>query len=96
VHVDPEIVLIDEVLAVGDIAFQHQCLRRIKEMQQQGRIFICASHVAESLADICQNAIWLEQGSLVANGGLMEVAEEYRRRYEYTTEISIPEAHTAG
>lgn len=76
-HVDPQIVLIDEVLAVGDAAFAKKCVRRIREMREEGRLLICVSHATASLEGLCERAIWLHRGELVMDGPLREVSEAY-------------------
>ena len=66
--VDPDILLIDEVLAVGDPAFQHKCIRKIEELKQQGRVLICTSHVMSTLKGLCNRAIWLDRGQVQREG----------------------------
>lgn len=66
--VDPDILLIDEVLAVGDPAFQHKCIRKIRQLKQEGRVLICASHVMETLRGLCNRAIWLDHGQVQREG----------------------------
>ena len=77
VHADPEIVLIDEILAVGDDRFQQKCFDRMKEYRSQGKTILCASHVQSIVASLCDRAIWLEQGRIVRDGALAEVCAEY-------------------
>jgi len=66
--VDPDILLIDEVLAVGDPAFQHKCIRKIQELRQAGRVLICASHVMTTLRDLCNRAVWFDHGQVQREG----------------------------
>ena len=77
VHADPEIVLIDEILAVGDDRFQQKCFDRMKEYRSQGKTILCASHVHSIVASLCDRAIWLAQGRIVRDGALAEVCAEY-------------------
>ena len=77
VHADPDIVLIDEILAVGDDRFQQKCFDRMKEYRSQGKTILCASHVQSIVASLCDRAIWLEQGRIVRDGALAEVCAEY-------------------
>jgi ABC-2 type transport system ATP-binding protein len=65
VHVEPEILLIDEVLAVGDEAFQRKCLQRIKQFQREGRTILLVTHAADLVRQICDRAAVLERGELV-------------------------------
>ena len=66
--VDPDILLIDEVLAVGDQAFQAKCIRRIMELKRAGRVLICASHVTDTLRQLSTKAVWLDHGQRRAAG----------------------------
>jgi len=66
--VGPDIPLIDEVLAVGDPAFQQKCIRRIQELKQEGRVLICASHVMSTLRGLCNRGIWLDRGQVQREG----------------------------
>jgi ABC-type polysaccharide/polyol phosphate transport system ATPase subunit len=73
----PDILIIDEVLAVGDQAFQDRCLRRIKDIQENGATVILVSHDLESVRRLCQRAIWLDEGRARADGPTAEVASKY-------------------
>jgi len=81
VHVDPEIILVDEVLAVGDYSFQQKCLRRIGQMQQEGVTILFVSHDFQAVERLCSRAVWLEQGRVQADGDTAEVLARMRRRY---------------
>ncbi len=67
VNVDPDVLLIDEVLAVGDEAFQRKCLNRIKQFQAEGRTIVFVTHGADVVRQICDRAVVLEHGLLVAD-----------------------------
>jgi ABC-type polysaccharide/polyol phosphate transport system ATPase subunit len=73
----PDILIIDEVLAVGDQAFQDRCLRRIRDIQENGATVILVSHDLESVRRLCQHAIWLDAGRVRADGPTAEVASKY-------------------
>jgi ABC-2 type transport system ATP-binding protein len=93
VHVDPDILLVDEVLAVGDEAFQVKCLDKIAEFQEQNRTILVVSHALDLVARICDRAIVLDHGSLVFDGD-PEVAADTLRMLLGTTpgdeeEVSI-------
>jgi len=75
--VDPDILLIDEVLAVGDQAFQAKCIGRIMELKRAGRVLICASHVTKTLRQLSTKAVWLDHGSVVRLGPAGEVIDAY-------------------
>ena len=79
VHVDPDILLVDEVLAVGDAPFQSKCIERLKEMKRQGAILLCVSHVNPLLREVCDRALWLENGRLRQQGPVEEVLVEYEQ-----------------
>ena len=66
IHTDPEILLVDEVLAVGDEAFAHRCLRRIEEFLAAGRTLVLVSHALGLVEDLCDRALWLDAGRLIA------------------------------
>jgi lipopolysaccharide transport system ATP-binding protein len=78
-HIDPEILLIDEVLAVGDENFQHKCLDRIMEMRRQGVTICFVSHGLGSVRRLCSRAIWLNDGSIQAQGAVEDVISAYLR-----------------
>jgi ABC-type polysaccharide/polyol phosphate transport system ATPase subunit len=84
VNLDPDILIIDEVLAVGDAAFRAKCLERILGLRRAGKTFICVSHSKEMLADICDQAIWLEHGQAMLTGPLDEVFRAYTDRLAVT------------
>lgn len=66
IHVDPDIVLVDEVLAVGDEAFQRKCLERVREMQAEGRTILVVTHAPDLLRQVCQMGAVLDKGELIA------------------------------
>jgi ABC-2 type transport system ATP-binding protein len=68
VHIDPDILLVDEVLAVGDEPFQRKCLDKIRQFQQEGRTIIMVSHSAATIGDFCTRAVLLDHGNLAFDG----------------------------
>lgn len=80
VHTDPDILLIDEVLAVGDQAFQAKCFDKIYEFRRLGKSMVCVSHASAVLRELCDRAIWLDHGELVMTGTVAEVSEAYAGR----------------
>ena len=74
----PEILLLDEVLAVGDAGFQHKCRERLRLLHEQGVTIITVSHDLDSLGDICRRAVWLEHGAMRMDGDLATVVDAYR------------------
>jgi ABC-type Fe3+/spermidine/putrescine transport system ATPase subunit len=77
-HADPEILLVDEVLSVGDEAFTHRCLERIAEFQREGRTILVVSHDLELVTATAPRAMRLSAGRLVADGPVEEVVGRYR------------------
>jgi ABC-type polysaccharide/polyol phosphate transport system ATPase subunit len=75
--VDPDILLIDEILAVGDQAFQAKCIGRIMELKNAGRVLICASHAMDTLRQLSTKAVWLDHGSVRRFGPAAEVIDAY-------------------
>jgi ABC-type polysaccharide/polyol phosphate transport system ATPase subunit len=77
IHVDAEILLVDEALAVGDIAFRQRCMRRIHQMREQGLSLLFVSHSSEDVKAICDRCLWLEQGAMKALGAAGGVVGQY-------------------
>lgn len=77
IHVDPEIVIVDEALAVGDARFVAKCMRRIKELQQRGVSILFVSHDITAVRTLCERAIWLDSGELVADGDVFPISGKY-------------------
>jgi ABC-2 type transport system ATP-binding protein len=78
VHVEPDVLLIDEVLAVGDEAFQAKCLNRVREFQREGRTIVLVTHALDTVTEICDRAAMLHHGELHAIGMPAEVVREMR------------------
>jgi ABC-type polysaccharide/polyol phosphate transport system ATPase subunit len=77
VNVDPEILIVDEVLAVGDSAFSQKCMHRIHEIRNAGKTFICVSHSSTMVLSLCDRGIWLDGGELMMQGAAKDVLEAY-------------------
>ena len=78
VHTDPDILLIDEFLFVGDQFFQKRCIDRIRALMQQGTAVLLSSHIAGTIADNCDRALWLDRAGLRALGRPDQVLEAYQ------------------
>jgi len=76
-HLEPEILILDEVLAVGDAKFQEKCLRRIDEIKDSGVTILFVSHSTESVLKLCTRGILLQDGRLVAHGDARDVVRQY-------------------
>jgi lipopolysaccharide transport system ATP-binding protein len=77
VHTDPQILLVDEFLSVGDLSFQTKCLNRIAEMKEQGCAIVLVSHDVKQVERLCDRALWLKRGRVVAYGEPTVVAGQY-------------------
>jgi ABC-type polysaccharide/polyol phosphate transport system ATPase subunit len=77
IHMDPEILLVDEVLAVGDSAFQEKCFDRLRRFRHAGKTLLCVSHSAAMVREMCDRAIWLDHGELMMTGRTADVIEAY-------------------
>jgi hypothetical protein len=82
-HADPEILLVDEVLSVGDEQFTHRCLERIADFQREGRTIVVVSHDLELVMSTSKRAIRLSEGRLVADAPAGEVVGRYREEVAY-------------
>ena len=78
-HLEPEILIIDEVLAVGDAAFQRKCLGRMNDVAREGRTVIVVSHNMLSVEGLCNRAVWMHEGTIVEEGEPHEVIAKYLR-----------------
>lgn len=93
IHVDPEILLVDESLSVGDVYFQQRCMRKIRQMKQDGKTILFVSHDMTAVRNLCDAAIWLEHGELKGIGEPDEVVGKYlatmtMRRDPYAAEMT--------
>jgi lipopolysaccharide transport system ATP-binding protein len=91
-HLDPEILVVDEALAVGDMAFQKKCLGKMGEFGESGRTILFVSHNIPAILNLCQKGIVLERGRIVYEGSAKSSVEHYVRRFsppEPTTETHI-------
>jgi len=76
-HLDPDVLIVDEVLAVGDAEFQRRCLGRMSEAEREGRTVVFVSHDLHSLAKLCDRTIWLEGGRIRDDGPTAQVVRDY-------------------
>lgn len=90
VHVSPQILIVDEALAVGDAKFQAKCMRRIKDMQETGVTILFVSHDVSSVRTLCDRAIWLEQGKLHMQGDVFPVSGAYMERIFEEEPVELP------
>jgi lipopolysaccharide transport system ATP-binding protein len=100
-HLEPEILVIDEVLAVGDAEFQRKCLGRMNEMSRgHGRTVLFVSHNLDAVRQLCHRSIWLDNGEVRLDGPTAEVVSRYLEHHVTTTSagawIDLREAHRSG
>jgi lipopolysaccharide transport system ATP-binding protein len=76
-HLDPDILLLDEVLAVGDLSFQQKCLKRVEGLTAEGRTVLFVSHSMDAITRFCSRCIWLERGRIRLDGAVREVIDDY-------------------
>jgi len=76
-HIEPEILLVDEVLAVGDAQFQKKCLQRMESLSRSGQTILFVSHSMAAVARLCHRALWLDRGKIKLQGSVAEVAAAY-------------------
>ncbi len=77
IHVDPEILIVDEALSVGDARFVAKCMRRIKDIKEQGTTILFVSHDVGSVRTLCERAIWLDKGRMVEQGNVFPVSGRF-------------------
>jgi ABC-2 type transport system ATP-binding protein len=81
-YLEPDVLLVDEVLAVGDAVFQQRCLERMRYVLNEGTTLVYVSHDLTSVEATCANAVWLEEGVVRSDGPVREVLGDYRRSIE--------------
>jgi lipopolysaccharide transport system ATP-binding protein len=76
-HLEPEVLLVDEVLAVGDAEFQRRCLGRMEDLSSSGRTVIFVSHQMQTVSQLCERALWMEKGEVLLDGPSPQVVARY-------------------
>ena len=79
-HLDPEILVVDEVLAVGDAQFQKKCLGKMEQVGREGRTILFVSHNMAAVRNLCHWAVWLKDGQICQTGQVVDVSESYLRQ----------------
>jgi len=95
VHVDPDILLVDEVLAVGDEPFQRKCMDRIRSFQHEGRTIVLVTHGLDTVAEICDRAVVLESGRVIADGEPRDALRVLRSEFEQSRHDDIERQQAA-
>ncbi len=95
-HLDSEILVVDEVLAVGDSDFQAKCLGKMREVARDGRTVLVVSHQLQTVSDLCTSALYLDAGRLVLHGTVEEALEEYKRSFARSASARQVPRHRPG
>jgi len=89
IHVEPEILLVDEILAVGDLTFQKRCLDRFARLRDEGRTIVVVSHDLDMIGRLCDSSVWINKGELASVGSSSSVLEDFISHDEHSdTSIS--------
>src|SRR6185503_6500621 len=94
-HLDPQILIVDEVLAVGDSRFQRKCLQKMEDAGQQGRTVIFVSHSMAAISRLCSRAILIDGGQVVGDGPTEEIVNTYLRGETNSTAAREWDSRTA-
>jgi ABC-type polysaccharide/polyol phosphate transport system ATPase subunit len=92
IHVDPDVLLVDEVLAVGDEGFTHKCLDKFSEFRRRGRTILLVTHSLGLVERFCDEALWLDQGAISGHGDPLRVVGKYLMAVEETEEEQLAAA----
>lgn len=97
-EVDPDILVMDEVLAVGDLEFQAKCFDRLRRFRESGKTILIVTHSMTQIEEICSRAVYLDRGQIVIDGDPAEVIEQYQRSALAAIEepilVEAPSAHS--
>jgi ABC-2 type transport system ATP-binding protein len=96
VHVDPDVLLVDEVLAVGDEPFQRKCMDRIRTFQHEGRTIVLVTHGLDQVAEICDRAVVLEHGVVKADGEPRDALRVLRSEFDQMRAAEIEKQQATG
>ena len=89
VHSSPDLLLVDEVLAVGDMFFQQKCLAKMRDFQAAGITIVLVSHGPALVEEFCDRAIWLDHGRLMADGPAKDVVAEYLEKIPHGSGVGV-------
>ena len=95
IQFEPELLLVDEVLAVGDQAFQYRCLDRVQKLKRSGVAILLVTHARETVRELCDRAIWLDEGRIQAQGIVEQVIEAYMARVRAQDQQQLTKAELA-
>ena len=77
INVDADILLIDEILSVGDEHFQNKCFEKMRELKKQGKTMVFVTHNMNAVNELCDRAVWLYKGEIKMDGNTKDVVDEY-------------------
>jgi lipopolysaccharide transport system ATP-binding protein len=95
-QLEPDLLLLDEVIAVGDLGFQRRCMERIAELRRRGTAVLLASHSLDQVVDECERAVWMERGQARAQGSADEIVQLYRTAMHDETRARTPDPDDDG
>jgi lipopolysaccharide transport system ATP-binding protein len=95
-HLEPEVLIVDEVLAVGDASFQNKCLGKMQDAAKGGRTILFVSHNLAAVLALCQKAIWLDSGRLIESGATQTVVDRYLQTMDRLSSIPLAERSGRG
>lgn len=96
IHVDPDILIIDEALAVGDMRFQQKCYRKINEFKEKGKTIILITHDMAAVKNFCSTAAWLKDGKISMTGPPAEIIKSYSSYMNYDLQTALPSVRDEG
>ncbi|MGE0826088.1 MAG: ABC transporter ATP-binding protein [Candidatus Binatia bacterium] len=88
-HLEPHVLIVDEVLAVGDVGFQKKCLNVMSELRRGGRTVLFVSHNMSAVENLCSRVLWIDNGQVRENGPAKQVIESYMATFAETTQVSV-------
>src|SRR4029078_8812421 len=88
VHVDPDVLLIDEVLSVGDEEFSAKCVAKMQEMKYRGVTLVFVTHQLDQVRNLCDRALWLDRGQVEAIGDPVRVVDHYLQEVSGTVSVA--------
>ena len=88
IHMDPDILVVDEVLAVGDEDFQSKCYERIRNLRSAGKTLMLVSHSTSIVQTLCDRALWIDHGELILDGRAIDTIEAYEGRSLSRTKLN--------
>ncbi|MEK9772067.1 MAG: ABC transporter ATP-binding protein [Opitutae bacterium] len=95
-HLDPDILIVDEVLAVGDLRFQNRCINQMQKIAQSGKTVLFVSHQMATVENLCKSAFLLDRGKIIYSGFSGEVINEYRKTMNESFSLSLKERKREG